>query len=406
MGRLLSCFLSSPIGLIQFHRCAGISSEVARLWRIVVLNPRPSSGTRQEILQKISGWKKKGIVCQFLPQVSEPYCLLNQSLCNTNVMIFFFSFSIVKGWRGLGVALKLGQVVDENPEVVKLMKTACRTVPSVTVCTEKRLEFRGETKAGMFSRGNNHSRIFDFQWPHRISFNCEIDLDIDTVCYLIEALHFLGKKDESLRLAVSLSLAILAFYEGFIVPEGSEREKTSASRNVFLGGKTCASNKGVFKVKNRKRFPSGCTRVDPDGQLQLTTIVFLFDLLSKSAGVDAIIFEVSRDRLSSQSLAFQFGVVGLFLPMYPTRTGQLEVSVFKIALFLVLPNFHPPEGRIRLRVPIICTYIPYTLPKLSLSPPRPRSKRCLSDKASLNKLNWSAVCDWNVAGIWSIRCRH
>ena len=238
----------------------------------------------------------------------------------------YFS-ATAKDWHGLGVALNLGRMLDTTPEFVKVMKTPCRTVPLVNTVVEARLQVIDETPGQVSSKAQKSGPGFIFQWPHYVSFDSECSLGLLTVCSLIEALDFFGQKEEAQRLAVALSLSILTFYKEFI--QKSEEENPSFPAIDFLEEEMHLDSDAASTREDREAVSAVPTCTDlGDVQLHLTTFAFLFDMLSRSHDVDRAIFEISGERLeNSQSLGFQLGLLGLFVPILPTRKGNLEVRV-------------------------------------------------------------------------------
>ena len=240
-------------------------------------------------------------------------------------------------WRGLEVSIRLGHLYRSNPEVAVIMSKPCRAVPVVGSClvvhfNTSTSSITGSSESDPKQEGPN---LLTCHLPHCISFGSDCVLDIHTVCALIEAMNVYGNSKGAVRLAVALSVSIVSFYRSFIQGEMAP-SSLPVTGTCFLGKKVSDAKqtsveaaKGTPMEEEHTEDITASTTVWPeDTLLTVTTFAFLFNMLSKRPDVaDAVIVELSLDWVkTSQSLMFQLGLTGLFVPKFPTPTAKHEVS--------------------------------------------------------------------------------
>ena len=275
----------------------------------------------------------------------------------------------LRPWHGLEVAIRLASINWDSPEFQRLLKGDWAFVPSVQswmvielTCQSKKgymlelLELcEGDSKK--ISQAKEEAVMpLVFYHPHCIALGPLLGVDIHSLCSMIEALNLSNQHQAAMRLTVALSYAIV-----------------SACQRVLFGVDVCASmtvsarcslGKAAPKAKVTKKQNSqsdsemgaDVTEVDSlmkvDGSpsdnhiwpentmLSVSTFAFLYDLLSKKPELaDACVaemksnlnFEGSSVRAidclrTSSSLAFQLGVVGLYLQRFPAPLPHHEVS--------------------------------------------------------------------------------
>ena len=249
------------------------------------------------------------------------------------------------------MSIKLGHLYRSNPEVAAIMTTPCRSVPVVSSClvvhfnasaggTSDKAHADATNMDLMFSEASGQKQEspspLTCHLPHYISFRSNCMLEIHTVCSLIEAMNVYSNSKGAVHLAVALSVSIVSFYRSFIKGEMDPLSLplSNVSGTCFLGEKvsdakqTFEAAKGTpMEVDHTEDITASTTVWPKDALLTVTTFAFLFDMLSKRPDVaDAVIVELSLDWVkSSQSLMFQLGLVGLFVPKFPAPAEQHEV---------------------------------------------------------------------------------
>ena len=239
-------------------------------------------------------------------------------------------------WRGLEVSIRLGHLYRSNPEVAAIISKPCRAVPVVSSCVV--VHFNASTSSITGSSESDPKQEIPnpltCHLPHCISFGSDCVLDIHTVCVLIEAMDVYGNSKGAVRLAVALSVSIVSFYRGFI--QGEMAPSSLPVTGTCLLGKKDSDAKRTFEAakgtpmeeEHTEDITASTTVWPEDALLTVTTFAFLFDMLSKQPDVaDAVIMELSLDWVkTSQSLMFQLGLAGLFVPKFPAPAEQHEVS--------------------------------------------------------------------------------
>ena len=193
-----------------------------------------------------------------------------------------------------------------------------------------------------------------FHNPHCIALGPSCNIDIYSLCSLIEAQNVGGEHQHAMRLTVAVSYALVSFFKSFLfglcdvtlmpvcarcsLGKAACKSATKAEENV-----ECDS---PMEVDTSSKKPSTGHVWPEDTILAIGTFAFLFDQLSQKPELaDESIAEM-RSKLklesceetgldylqSALSLRFQLGVVGLCLQRLPSPSLHHEVKIVSCCL--------------------------------------------------------------------------
>lgn len=346
----------------RMSSCSTLSDELSRLWRLAVLNPC------------ISGKQRQAVVDQLMA--------LNEAVSAVLVT------GTLRPWHGLEVAIRLASINWDSPEFQRLLRGDWAFVPFVRswmvielTCHSKDsllLEMM-ESCDGVNERISQAkdeeviSRVF--YHPHCIALGPLLGVDIHSLCSMIEALNLSHQHQAAMRLTVALSYAIVSAYQRVLFGVDVDTSMTVSARCSL--GKVAPKAKVTKKQNSQSDSQMEAEVMEADSLmavdgsssdshiwpedtiLSISTFAFLYDLLSKKPELaDACVaemksnldFEGSSVRATdclrtSASLAFQLGVVGLYLQRFPAPLPHHEIEGYNHECWLThqLTRYTPLE---------------------------------------------------------------
>ena len=281
-------------------------------------------------------------------------------------VLFLVSVAFVTGplrpWHGLEVAIRLSSIDWSLPDFQQILKGEWTNIPVVSSCMA--IQLTCQSKAAYVSGWNALDQCdsdmnaveevqggsitpFSFRNPHCIALGLFCNIDVHSLCSMIEALNVGGSHQPAMRLTVAVSYALVSFYKGILLGQ-CDAASLPVSASCSLG---TAPYQSVAKVDKNKQSDSPmeleigsnkphANHVWPeDTILAISTFAFLFELLSQKPDLaDASIAEMrSKLKLDGSagpgldcpktlmSLKFQLGVAGLCLQRLPASSLHHEV---------------------------------------------------------------------------------
>lgn len=276
----------------------------------------------------------------------------------------------LRPWHGLEVAIRLPSVDWSSHDLQQVFKGEWTCIPSVSSCMAIQLfcqsketyfqEWMEVDQCDSEMRGGKARpdpvTLLSFHHPHYIALGPLSNIDIHSLCSMIEALNVGGNQQHAMRLTVAVSFALVSFYRSVLFGKCDVTSMPVSARCV-LGA---ALHKTETKMEDKKKSDSpmevdicsekpNTTHIWPENTvLAISTFAFLFQLLlsQKPDLVDSSIAELrcklelqvpdvnALDFLrSAMSLRFQLGVVGLCLQRLPASSPHHEVSELVLTSF-------------------------------------------------------------------------
>lgn len=286
----------------------------------------------------------------------------------------------LRPWYGLEVAIRLASINWDTDVFQKVLKGEWVQFPVVTSCMAIQLTCQSkglcvtnwmemdeeQINDNAFQEHSKSIRALSFHNPHCISFGPFCNVDIHSVCSMIEALNSSGRHDEAMRLAVTLCGGLVLFYKALLF----------GFRDVTTLPVSARCHLGATSFPGRGKRGDNGNKVDPhpDGNggspmnvdtpnekahndhvwpedtiLSITAFAFLFDLLLQKPDLaDACLAEMKCKLASSveasgldalksvHSLKFHIGVLGLFLQRLPAPSLHHEVWVSFLIVRLII----------------------------------------------------------------------
>ncbi|XP_028406963.1 uncharacterized protein LOC114529377 isoform X2 [Dendronephthya gigantea] len=309
--------------------CWLFRDQLARLWRLLVLNPSISARNREEIFTTLevleaklhpSDGKK-----QFIEWDSPQHI---QQLKNLS-------------WESL-------QLSDDPFK--------SNSTSEISVLKSTAIEYGKNLTKMNFSDTSG-------QFPYPVELRCgDFVSSVTMYCYFIEALVIYGKKEQAVDLAMNLALAIIRYYSAWL--EGSSPSDVQNTLCVDHDEKheneTGKKAKGKGKKRQtRKRGRSGSKKTGDEtvkfspnemlfdqtkGIIPITSIAYLMFILDENQDLLAEMLKLvklrglglSEDELmecddvtnDAKSLIFRIGVVGVAMPKIQAASLQIQVEWF------------------------------------------------------------------------------
>ena len=268
----------------------------------------------------------------------------------------------LRPWHGLEVAIRLTSIDWSCHDFQRVLKGEWSYVPGVSSCMAIHLTSQSkdtyllewmevdQVDADMKGRQALDDSVtpLSFYHPHRIALGPFWNIDVLSLCSMIEALNVGGDHRGAMRLTVAVSYALVSFYKRVVFGK-CDVTAMPVSARCSLGA---ATYKAAAKAAENKESDSpmdvetcsektntSCHIWPEDTILAISTFAFLFELLSQKTDLaDSSIAEM-RTRLqwgssgvtsldclkSALSLRFQLGVVGLCMQRLPAPSAHHEV---------------------------------------------------------------------------------
>lgn len=271
-----------------------------------------------------------------------------------NKLSLLVSVAFVNGalrpWHGLEVAIRLCPINWNADDFQRVLKGEWTQFPVVSSCMAIQLTCQsknlcvsewmamdeGEKNDNAAQVKSESSVPLSFHNPHCISFGPYCNIDIHSVCSMIEALNTSGNHHGAMRLTVALSCALVSFYKcllfGFFdVTSRPVSARCSLGAVHKIASKPEGNGESPMEVETSNEKANNCHIWPEDTILSVTTFAFLFELLSQRPDLADTCLAEMRSKLghaetkSAHSLKFHLGVLGLLLQRLPAPSLHHEV---------------------------------------------------------------------------------
>ena len=315
--------------------CWLFRDQLARLWRLLVLNPSICTKDREEIFTTLE--------------------VLEAKLHSNDGKKQYFEWDSPKHIQYLKNSTWESLQLSEDP-----FKTDSPSDISVVNSIVIKCNNGQRLATGQLSDPTE-------QFPLPIELSCgNFASSVTVYCYLVEALSVYGKTEQAVHLAMNLALAVVRYYGTWL--EGSFQLSTQNALWIDCGEKQAnetgkKGKSGKKRRQNRKRGRTGSKKTEDEnekpneilfdqvkGIIPITSIAYLMDLLDQNQHLLAEMLKLvklkglglSEEELmecddvtsDAKSLIFRLGVVGLGLPKIQAPSLQIQIEWFNWEVFV------------------------------------------------------------------------